>query len=91
MKLLRDCHQIVAKTVEFFDRRSLGIEIRVRVAHRDADVGVPQEFFHRHNVHATIHETYMLDGKQYVSVLSGRIGHARLYTLALDANTALPQ
>jgi len=34
--------------------------------------------------------TYMLDGKQYVSVLAGRAGHARLYTFALDANMPMP-
>jgi hypothetical protein len=34
--------------------------------------------------------TYMLDGKQYVSVLSGRGGKARIYTFALDANMPVP-
>ena len=34
--------------------------------------------------------TYMLDGKQYVSVLSGRGGKARIYTFALDANMPIP-
>ena len=30
--------------------------------------------------------SYMLDGKQYVSVLAGRAGKGRLYTFALDGN-----
>lgn len=34
--------------------------------------------------------TYMLDGKQYVSVLSGRGGKARIYTFALDGNVPIP-
>jgi hypothetical protein len=34
--------------------------------------------------------TYMLDGKQYVSVLAGRAGKARIYTFALDANVPMP-
>jgi quinohemoprotein ethanol dehydrogenase len=34
--------------------------------------------------------TYMIDGKQYVSVLSGRGGKARIYTFALDANMPIP-
>ena len=34
--------------------------------------------------------TYSLDGKQYVSVLSGRGGKARIYTFALDANLPIP-
>lgn len=34
--------------------------------------------------------TYMVDGKQYISVLAGRSGHGRLYTFALDANTPMP-
>jgi quinohemoprotein ethanol dehydrogenase len=34
--------------------------------------------------------TYMLDGKQYVSVLCGRAGNGRVYTFALDANTPMP-
>jgi PQQ-dependent dehydrogenase (methanol/ethanol family) len=34
--------------------------------------------------------TYMLDGKQYVSILSGRQGKARIYTFALDANEPMP-
>jgi len=34
--------------------------------------------------------TYMLDGKQYVSVLAGRAGKARLYTFALDGNVPIP-
>jgi quinohemoprotein ethanol dehydrogenase len=34
--------------------------------------------------------TYMLDGKQYVSVLAGRRGKGRLYTFTLDGNVAVP-
>ncbi len=34
--------------------------------------------------------TYMLDGKQYVSVLAGRAGKGRLYTFALDGNVPIP-
>lgn len=34
--------------------------------------------------------TYMLDGKQYISVLSGRGGKARIYTFALDGNVPVP-
>jgi len=34
--------------------------------------------------------TYMLDGKQYVSVLTGRAGKARVYTFALDAKVPVP-
>ena len=34
--------------------------------------------------------TYMLNGKQYVSVLAGRAGKGRLYTFALDANLPIP-
>jgi quinohemoprotein ethanol dehydrogenase len=34
--------------------------------------------------------TYMLEGKQYVSVLAGRIGHGRLYTFALDGKLPIP-
>ena len=34
--------------------------------------------------------TYMLDGKQYVSILVGRAGKARIYTFALDANAPMP-
>ncbi|MEI9967767.1 MAG: PQQ-dependent dehydrogenase, methanol/ethanol family [Terracidiphilus sp.] len=34
--------------------------------------------------------TYMLDGKQYVSVLAGRAGRGRLYTFALGANLTIP-
>ena len=33
---------------------------------------------------------YMVDGKEYVSVLSGRGGKARIYTFALDANLPMP-
>jgi quinohemoprotein ethanol dehydrogenase len=33
--------------------------------------------------------TYVLDGKQYVSVLAGR-GNGRVYTFALDATTPMP-
>jgi len=35
--------------------------------------------------------TYMLDGKQYVSVLAGRAGKGRLYTFALDGKVPIPQ
>lgn len=34
--------------------------------------------------------TYMLDGKQYVSVLAGRAGKGRLYTFALDGSAPIP-
>jgi len=34
--------------------------------------------------------TYVLDGKQYVSVLAGRAGKGRLYTFALDGNAPIP-
>jgi quinohemoprotein ethanol dehydrogenase len=34
--------------------------------------------------------TYMLDGKQYVSVLAGRAGKGRLYTFALDGHVPVP-
>ena len=34
--------------------------------------------------------TYMLDGKQYVSVLSGRGGKARIYTFVLGGNVPIP-
>ncbi|HXJ18499.1 MAG TPA: PQQ-dependent dehydrogenase, methanol/ethanol family [Candidatus Polarisedimenticolia bacterium] len=34
--------------------------------------------------------TYMLDGKQYVSVLAGRGGKARVYTFALDGKLPIP-
>jgi hypothetical protein len=34
--------------------------------------------------------TYSLDGTQYVSVLSGRGGKARIYTFALDSSVAMP-
>ena len=34
--------------------------------------------------------TYMLDGKQYISVLSGRGGKARIYTFVLDGNVPVP-
>ena len=34
--------------------------------------------------------TYMIDGKQYVSILGGGTGNGRLFTFALDANTPLP-
>jgi len=34
--------------------------------------------------------TYVVDGKQYVSVLAGRGGKARIYTFALDANIPMP-
>jgi hypothetical protein len=44
----------VTKTFEFFDHRSFAVDIGVRVAHRDADAGVSQEFFHRHNVNVTV-------------------------------------
>jgi quinohemoprotein ethanol dehydrogenase len=34
--------------------------------------------------------TYMIDGKQYVSILAGRSGHGRVYTFALDAKEPMP-
>jgi len=34
--------------------------------------------------------SYMVDGKQYVSVLAGRAGKGRLYTFALDGNIPVP-
>ena len=34
--------------------------------------------------------SYMLDGKQYVSVLAGRAGKGRLYTFTLDGNVPVP-
>lgn len=34
--------------------------------------------------------TYMVDGKQYVAVLSGRAGKGRVYSFALDANRPIP-
>jgi quinohemoprotein ethanol dehydrogenase len=34
--------------------------------------------------------TYMLDGKQYVSILAGRAGKGRLYTFALDGKIPVP-
>jgi quinohemoprotein ethanol dehydrogenase len=34
--------------------------------------------------------TYMLEGKQYVSVLAGRTGQGRLYTFALDGKLPIP-
>jgi len=34
--------------------------------------------------------TYMLDGKQYVSVLAGRAGRSRLYTFVLDGTAPMP-
>ena len=34
--------------------------------------------------------SYMLDGKQYVSVLAGRTGKGRLYTFALDGKVPVP-
>jgi quinohemoprotein ethanol dehydrogenase len=35
--------------------------------------------------------TYMIDGKQYVTVLSGRAGKARMYTFVLDGNVPIPE
>jgi quinohemoprotein ethanol dehydrogenase len=35
--------------------------------------------------------TYMVDGKQYVSILAGRSGHGRMYTFALDAKEPMPE
>ena len=35
--------------------------------------------------------TYMVDGKQYVSVLAGRGGHAHMFTFALDAHAPMPE
>ena len=52
-----DCHQIVTKTVEFFNRRPLALDICVCVTHRDADAGMSQQFFHCHDVNATVYET----------------------------------
>ena len=34
--------------------------------------------------------TYMVDGKQYVSILAGRSGHGRVYTFAVDAKEPMP-
>ncbi len=34
--------------------------------------------------------TYMVNGKQYVSILAGRGGHGRIYTFALDAKEPMP-
>jgi hypothetical protein len=51
-----NCHQIVTKTVQFFNCRSLALDICVRVAHRDADAGVSQQFFYSHDVDATVYE-----------------------------------
>jgi quinohemoprotein ethanol dehydrogenase len=34
--------------------------------------------------------TFMLDGKQYVSVLAGTAGHGKLYTFVLDGHAAMP-
>ncbi len=34
--------------------------------------------------------TYMVNGKQYVSILAGRSGHGRIYTFALDAKEPMP-
>ncbi|MGD0957162.1 MAG: hypothetical protein ABR953_10095 [Candidatus Acidiferrales bacterium] len=34
--------------------------------------------------------TYMIDGKQYVTVLAGRAGKARMYTFVLDGNVPIP-
>src|ERR1019366_9867051 len=34
--------------------------------------------------------TYMLDGKQYVSVLAGRAGNGRVYTFVLDGKEPIP-
>jgi len=34
--------------------------------------------------------TYMLDGKQYVSVLAGRAGNGRVYTFVLDGSIPVP-
>ena len=34
--------------------------------------------------------SYMLDGKQYVSILAGRAGKGRLYTFALDGKVPVP-
>jgi quinohemoprotein ethanol dehydrogenase len=34
--------------------------------------------------------SYMLDGKQYISVLAGRAGKGRLYTFAIDENIPVP-
>jgi len=34
--------------------------------------------------------SYMVDGKQYVSVLAGRAGKGRLYTFALDGSVPIP-
>jgi hypothetical protein len=50
-----DCHQIVTKTAEFFNRRPLALDICVSVAHRDTDAGMSQQFFHRHDVNATVY------------------------------------
>lgn len=33
---------------------------------------------------------YMVDGKEYVAILDGRGGKARIYAFALDANTPMP-
>ena len=34
--------------------------------------------------------TYMIDGKQYVTVLAGRAGKARMYTFVLDGSVPIP-
>ncbi len=34
--------------------------------------------------------SYMLDGKQYVSILAGRAGGGRLYTFELDGKVPVP-
>jgi quinohemoprotein ethanol dehydrogenase len=34
--------------------------------------------------------TYMIDGKQYVTIISGRTGRSRIYTFALDGKESMP-
>lgn len=38
---------------EFSDRRNLGIEVGMGVAHGDSDGRMGQQFLHRHDVHSS--------------------------------------
>src|SRR5690348_6392188 len=51
-----DCHQIVTKTSEFFDRRSFCVNIRVCVAHRYTEARMSEQLLHRNDIDSAVHE-----------------------------------
>src|SRR5690348_11404612 len=78
-----DCHQIVTKSSEFFDRRSFCVNIRVCVAHRYTEARVSQQLLHRHDIDSAVYEAR---SERMTQRVPRHTRNSRLFTSELESS-----